>query len=342
MEKNTPFHLPSFFGKSNRFLRGTKIFVLLFTAGMVLGITGCKKEFILPDDVREITFLPSETSTQIDQFNDEMHYAWISNTAVLTNHLLVHLPGTFGAPSNSRRFGTLAAQHGLHSLSLYYPNSKAAATACSSSADADCFDNFRQEICYGDQLSGDVDVRPGNDIRSRLIAALEWLNTQYPGEGWGNYLNNGEPVWSNIIISGHSQGSGHAAYIAVHQSVSRCLMFGGPNDYSDHFKDIPNWQKGAIATPAENFYSFAHEDDKVADFALMQPQWDALGLTDAVGLTNIDDGNPPYGSAQALSTAKKSRPRTATHSSVIVDAVTPLDRNGNADFSPVWTYMLGF
>eukprot|EP00927_Polykrikos_kofoidii_P063249 TRINITY_DN5805_c0_g1_i1.p1 TRINITY_DN5805_c0_g1~~TRINITY_DN5805_c0_g1_i1.p1 ORF type:complete len:367 (+),score=36.78 TRINITY_DN5805_c0_g1_i1:31-1131(+) len=49
--------------------------------------------------------------------------------------------------------------------------------------------------------------------------------------GWSEYLSpSGRPDWSNIVISGHSQGASHAGYIAQNRNVRGALLFSGPQD----------------------------------------------------------------------------------------------------------------
>jgi predicted esterase len=63
----------------------------------------------------------------------------------------------------------------------------------------------------------------------------------HPFESWAQYLATPDSIdWSNIIVGGHSQGAGHAAYLAKFNSVNRVLLFSGPNDYSTAFLPMSN------------------------------------------------------------------------------------------------------
>jgi hypothetical protein len=77
-----------------------------------------------------------------------------------------------------------------------------------------------------------------------------------PKGGWGQFLTNGSPVWSRIIVAGHSQGSGHAAYIGTLFKVDRVLMFSGPQDYMDDLHRPAPWQADKRATPPSRFFAF--------------------------------------------------------------------------------------
>jgi pimeloyl-ACP methyl ester carboxylesterase len=41
--------------------------------------------------------------------------------------------------------------------------------------------------------------------------------------------------FGRMILAGHSQGGGHAAFIAMRHEVARVLMFGSPKDFSTRF-----------------------------------------------------------------------------------------------------------
>lgn len=92
-------------------------------------------------------------------------------------------------------------------------------------------------------------------VSQRLVRLLAYLHFERPTEDWIQYLrvvskeqallnpsdsvilqraNNEEAIftvdWSKIIISGHSQGSGHAAYIGMCRLVHRVVLFSGPQE----------------------------------------------------------------------------------------------------------------
>src|SRR2546427_7367644 len=49
----------------------------------------------------------------------------------------------------------------------------------------------------------------------------QYLAQQYPDEEWGRFLAHDKPKWSQIAVTGHSQGGGHAAMIAKIRLVAR-------------------------------------------------------------------------------------------------------------------------
>ena len=58
-------------------------------------------------------------------------------------------------------------------------------------------------------------IAPQDAVLHRLTKALAYLAQTYPNEGWGAFLVNGAPDWSRIVLGGHSNGSGEAAFIEL-------------------------------------------------------------------------------------------------------------------------------
>jgi len=62
------------------------------------------------------------------------------------------------------------------------------------------------------------------NIQAMLVKVLTELD-------WKQYLApNGLPLWSKIVISGHSQGASHAAYVAQQRKLHGAMAFSGPQD----------------------------------------------------------------------------------------------------------------
>jgi pimeloyl-ACP methyl ester carboxylesterase len=62
-----------------------------------------------------------------------------------------------------------------------------------------------------------------------------------------------------VTVAGHSQGSGHAAYLAKLFAVGRVILIGGPQDNFD--PEIAGWVTQAGPTPAGRYYSLVHRKD---------------------------------------------------------------------------------
>merc|ERR1719469_1700420 len=49
--------------------------------------------------------------------------------------------------------------------------------------------------------------------------------------GWNEYLvSSGKPDWTKVVVTGHSQGASHSAYIAYARPVIGAMSFAGPQD----------------------------------------------------------------------------------------------------------------
>jgi hypothetical protein len=132
--------------------------------------------------------------------------------------------------------------------------------------------NMRQQQCLAQQhedaiwgsSSENASFEPCHDlwqtiqyedsIVGRLTMLLEYLEATFPTEGWGTYLtterttssssnddnNNNStrqrrrPNWGRIWIMGHSQGAGHAAYLAHSVSLAGAGLLSGPQDEDDY------------------------------------------------------------------------------------------------------------
>jgi pimeloyl-ACP methyl ester carboxylesterase len=104
-----------------------------------------------------------------------------------------------------------------------------------------------------------------------------------PGQGWEMYLDGDQPRWSKIIITGHSQGSGMAAYIAKQHEVARVVLFSGPSDgVSLHpgmnIKDaeLSSWLYGPSKTPPDRWFASYHDKELVNTLSPLE--YAALGI----------------------------------------------------------------
>ena len=113
----------------------------------------------------------------------------------------------------------------------------------------------------GAPVSEKINVDPANSILNRLQKLLVYLVNHDPDGGWGEFVDGGQPVWSHIVVAGHSQGSGHAAYIGKMFKVDEVLMFSGPQDYLDDLDKPAPWLARPSATPPSRFFAFLNEND---------------------------------------------------------------------------------
>jgi len=153
------------------------------------------------------------------------------------------------------KIDTAFAKLGYHAIALDYED-KVVAASCAPSPDIACFDNYREAIVTGAPVSERISVSRANSILNRLQKLLVYLAKQYPDGGWGEFVDDGQPVWNRIVVAGHSQGSGHAAYIAKMYKVDKVLMFSGPQDYLTDLNKPAPWQARPSATPQSRYYAF--------------------------------------------------------------------------------------
>jgi hypothetical protein len=261
------------------------------------------------------------------------------------NRLFVMLPGTGAVPRFYRFILRTGAPRGYHALGLTYPNDVAIGTLCDGSTVADCSGLARNEVVTGEDTSPLVSVNRANSIAGRLVALLTYLSATYPNEGWGQYLTNGQPNWSVITVGGHSQGSGHAAYLAKLFALDRTVMFSGPSDVGIAAGSTPPWLSRANVTPASRQYGFTHTGDTLVPLALATRNWGLIGLEASGAPVSVDTVASPFANSRQLTTSAAPNPATpasvdsATHASPVVDVATPLSAAGTPVYQPVWSYL---
>ncbi|MDR3734588.1 MAG: hypothetical protein P4L10_03525 [Acidobacteriaceae bacterium] len=177
--------------------------------------------------------------------------------------LVVLLPGTSGRPSGYSLLISTLADDGFRVIGLMYDNKPTEDKACDKTSDVECHRAFREERFTGHAPRATVQNSPEEGIEHRLVMLLKYLNNAHPKDGWTQYLDGDKPAWGKIIISGHSQGSGHAAYIAKHHEVARAVLFSGPYDVIDirTAPKLAKWLSDDSKTPMDRWYAEYHEHD---------------------------------------------------------------------------------
>lgn len=202
---------------------------------------------------------PHQTSSAIVTVHGA-HVAVYDPAAVSRHQLFLFLVGTGGKAANSLRIDSAFAKWGYHAISLDYEDN-VVAVSCAHSRDSTTFGRYRRAIVTGAPVSARIKVDPANSILNRFQKLLVYLVKHDPRGGWGQFLTNGQPVWNRIIVAGHSQGSGHAAYIGQMFKVDRVLMFSGPQDYMDDLHRPAPWLARPSATPPSRFFAFLNLKD---------------------------------------------------------------------------------
>ena len=202
------------------------------------------------------------------------------------------------------------------------------------------------EILSGANDSPFVDVSLNNSIANRLTKLLTYLEQLDPGQGWGQWLDpaTGQPDWSKMILSGHSQGSGHAAFISKLFTVARVVMLAGPEDQQASGIPSPWISAPNGATPTDRYYGFGHISDTFYSRFILA--WQALGLSQFGPPVNVDNSTRPFNGSHQLLTAAPPADGTITglkaHNSPAADLSTPILPDSTPIYGAhgVWQYLV--
>lgn len=253
--------------------------------------------------IKEIS--PQQTDPAITQARGP-HIALVDSRALPNGHLLISLGGTNSLPSDFLPFNEVAAQEGYAVLALDYPNT-VITTSCKTSPEPDPCTLFRREIVSGEQVSQLVEVDQANSIENRLESLLRY-QAEHDPENFAQFMTESGPAWDKIVIVGHSQGSGHAAFLAKQHPLEGVILLAGPQDTTA--AGPASWLSAASATEPEDYLSFLHRDD----FFNSGTQLEAVRLLreDPQGAVSVVDYQSPTGPI-VMSTAEVRDP----HMSVI-------------------------
>lgn len=299
-------------------MKKIKVFILFFCSISAIA------------QVQTIFVKPAQTDTSYSTSEDSS--AVSVNSSFQLNKLFLFFGGT--GSSSSTDYNALrlhSANLGFDFINLSYPNA-VAASSLANSTDSLAFDKYRQELCFGTPVSADVAVDSLNAIYTRILKLIQYLDVTYPAQNWGQYLTTPNSLdWTKIIVGGHSQGSGHASYLAKQYLVDRVLMFAGPNDYSDHFSNSANWLRQSGTTPIERHYVYLSLNDEIVDFSKQFENVSGLGMLTNDDTTLVDSLTTPFGNSHCLYTSQSPGIVVLNHNVPIKQ--TPLNNS-------VWTYML--
>jgi hypothetical protein len=280
---------------------------------------------------------PATTDPAITTFTN-VHTHCYDRGGVDSGTLMVFLPGTGGIPFVYQEIVREAARLGQHAIGLTYVNATAVNTLCGLATSGACHEQVRREILEGSDSSTLIDVSRTDSIEHRLIQLLLHLNTQYPLQKWGQYLENGTNlVWEKIIVAGHSQGGGHAGYIAKQRPVRRAVLFAAM-DWWVLGNRPADWVAAPGLTPPEGFFGFGHYDDASVASNKLVRFWEDLGLPAFAPEHLVDHSTPAYDGSHMLMTDIEPAD-TNYHGVMITDLSLPFT-NGAPVFASTWRYLL--
>jgi len=288
----------------------------------------------------EYNVLPSATNPAITTYNSE-HFISVDTRLTLRNKLFIFLPGTTGSPNFYKLIVKKAASLGYHAVGLMYPNSSDIYTAAAASSDNSLFGKCRQEIFDGTNQASGVSVDSNNCIKSRLYKLLQYLSVQHPNQNWQQFISNGEIVWANCVISGHSQGGGHAFYMSKKLAVDRAISFSSI-DWNSNLNQSAEWVTSTGLTPTSKLYSFNGTNDEIFNYGNVQTQLTDMNLIGAA--INIDASIMPFENSHRLITSATPGFNFIfpNHNLTVLDQYVPKANNGEVlpSFSNAWTYLL--
>ena len=287
---------------------------------------------------------PAQTSAEVSA-SFVPHLAIAPTPGTAKARLFVMLPGTGGTSRQYQMIVRRGATRGYHSIGLIYPNAEAVELLCGPGSAPDCVGQARREVITGADVSPVVAVNPANSITGRLTALLTYLAANFPGEGWGQYLSGTRVNWAMVTVGGHSQGAGHAGYLAKLEVLDRAVMFSGPADSGSAVGSAAEWLSLPNLTPVARQYGFTHTDDLIVSRARATGNWALIGLEASGAAVSVDGSAAPFANSHQLLTSaapandpSRSNIQSA-HGAPVTDTFTPLTAAGDPLFAPVWDYL---
>jgi predicted esterase len=272
---------------------------------------------------------PTDTDERIQRYTQN-NIAMFKHGVAPKATLLVFFSGTGGTPMSGWPFMEAGANAGYRVIGLQYDNGLSVPQTCGKNPDVTCSDRFREKRIFGDGVSNEIDDLPAESVVNRLTKLLQYLDAHHHKEGWGQYMRNREIDWERIVVSGHSQGGGVAAYIAKKEVVARVIVLSGAWDRVEDIKQLAPWVTSKSVTAADRWYGAYHEKESKAD--AMKIAYAAIGIPPTHIRVLTLPPNPE----------NKMDPKSDVyHVSMVAAEVTPRDANGNFAYASDWAFMLG-
>lgn len=203
------------------------------------------------------TLLPQETNAKAKTYRGPHQIYW--NTELQNDSLLITLGGTNSLPSDYKAFTEVAVAKGYAAIGIDYDN-HVISTTCKAHSDDLCFDRFRREVVVGNSRSSLLNVDADNSILQRIHDTLSLLALYEPAH-FAQFIQNEQIQWQKIVVAGHSQGSGHAAYLSKLVPLKGVLLFAGPQDRFESEERKVNWVHQPGLTESTRYFAFIHKRD---------------------------------------------------------------------------------
>ncbi len=225
--------------------------------------------------------IPSETDFSIVNGNDPhlvMYYRKAKQ-----GKLLLFMTGTGGfAAKGPADFYKTTIDQGYRLISLSYVDTPAVSQVCIDAnlkQDSNCAEEFRMKRIYGKTGTFSlINDKKQDAMVNRLVKLLQYLAIHDKDGNWDKYLDNGAPKWSEIAVSGQSQGGGMAEYLGKHEHVYKVISFSGGWDWAAKNR-IAHWYYTSNVTPADSWYGTYNVNEPTAEVILQT--YNALGIPKA-------------------------------------------------------------
>ena len=309
---------------------------------LIISLTRCDQ---LKEPYKEPTYFsytvqPQSTDAAITT-TTLFHYATLNTRLTLQGKLFIFLGSTASRAENYSLLIKTATSLGYHVINLSYLNA-VDEQVCKDKNDLACFTNYHEEMIFGGKQSELVDISVANSINNRIIKLLHYLQKLNPHDGWSQFYEGPDLIYSKIVLAGHGQGGGHVAYLAQKFAVDRLVLFSSPNDYSNVFIQPATWCKDKFATTSDRFYSLVHKRDDVLDLVKQYAIWKSMGLLDETDTSSADLSN--YSSFHALVTHQIPNPTAKAlplyRNATAQDYALPIGAD-REQLKQVWLYLMG-
>ena len=243
-----------------------------------------------------IPFTPRETVHRggNDYYSDTPHLVSVGKEHSIQKKVHIHIAGTGSSPTEHHvgiEFMSTAPRVGWASIALSYEwanySDQEKNKEFIKTGNPNCqryLKEYHQDVCFGGCTSPLTDVHISGSIVGRISSLLIYLAQSRPAEEkWDQFLTNDvdnvlsastiniEDIiscisWSDVVLTGHSQGAGHVAFLAQSIKIGRVVLFSGPQegyveivDDNDH-EEYPHWLEGDFQTT--ELYAMMHKNEE--------------------------------------------------------------------------------
>jgi len=289
-------------------------------------------------DVRHVEIEPSAARADTQRVHGP-HLVAFDPDAKARHRLVVYLSGTNGVATEATPIVDALARDGYHVISLDYPNGVQAAQF-RVSRDPGVFDRYRQALVRGGKINDAVTIGTSDSIEARLGAVLRHLATVNARDGFDQYATPKGIVWEKLVLVGHSQGAGHAAFLAHDHSVAKVLIIAGPQDYLTALERPAPWLGAASKTPRKLFRALLHREDEY-DVKLQIAANRALAQPPKARVVNFAAETPVALPAPAILVSERPLDETQRAARTRDPKAAPAHVSlVQAPYAPVWLYLL--